>query len=125
MTSVQVFLAESGAGAFERTFKPESRFVAAGRIEIDDESEDPYFAAELVFAICNSYPTEMHADEQYRDQVRAYRDGRHRSLSMGDVLAIGEAFFFCAPTGWDLIERCSHNLMAAFIIGNSRKETAS
>lgn len=112
---VQVFLAQAGAGAFERTFKPESEFAFAGRVEIDDESVDPF---EVVFGICNSYPTEMHAPERYLDQVITYRAGRNRSLSVGDVISIGEGFYLCASTGWALIERPSTNLINAFMAAN-------
>lgn len=44
----------------------------------------------------------------YVMNLNDYRAGGHRSLSVGDILAIGEQFFFCASSGWKVIDRCSH-----------------
>jgi len=33
----------------------------------------------------------------------AYRQAGHRSLSVGDVVVIGETAWACAPSGWDLL----------------------
>lgn len=43
---------------------------------------------EVVFAICNSYPEELHCDPKYRVHVEQYRDRRHRSLSVGDTVTL-------------------------------------
>lgn len=123
MPIVQVFLAEPGAGAFERKFKPESLFTFAGRfdvtpVETADRREELMAIAELAFAIGNSYPEEMHCSTDYLDQVRAYRAGRNRSISVGDVITIGEGFYFCGSASWDPIAEPSANLIVAFMSAN-------
>jgi hypothetical protein len=48
-------------------------------------------AAEVAWAICNSYPSEMHCSPKYLDDVARYRRGGNRSLSTGDLLMIENA----------------------------------
>jgi hypothetical protein len=121
-----ILLARPGAGAFERSIRPESEFDHAGTIEITDPftvayedglddaepEREPLIALETIFEITNSYATEMHCAPQYLDQVRAYRGRSNRSLSVGDVVALGESLWFCASTGWDRIE-FTPNLISA------------
>lgn len=65
-------------------------------------------AAEVAFAVCNSYPDEMHAPARCSDAVGRYRDAGHRSLSVGDIVEVtpvGGASDFdgrygCAPLGF-------------------------
>lgn len=45
-------------------------------------------AAEIAFAVCNSYPDELHCDRIYEGIVRSYRKADNRSLSVGDLLMI-------------------------------------
>lgn len=67
----------------------------------------PEAAAEVAFAVCNSYPTELHCPTAYRDDVILYRAAGHRSLSVGDVVKVGrltgvhdERWYGCASMGW-------------------------
>jgi hypothetical protein len=54
------------------------------------EADSPEGAAEVAFQIANSYPDEMHCAERYAGEVRQYRRGRNRSLSVGDVVHVQE-----------------------------------
>ena len=67
-------------------------------------------AANIAFAVCNSYPEEMHIDaHEYGEAVRQYRKEGNRSLSVGDALLIkqvGQASpddgrYGCASLGWE------------------------
>lgn len=84
-----------------RTFDPNAlyREVAAFAIESDG---NPLHDCETVFEICNSYPQEIHCDAKYIGQVSHYRDGQNRSLSVGDVVQIGEAAFHVDSFGFSM-----------------------
>ena len=57
--------------------------------EFDLAGAHPDLAAcELVFAICNSSPDELFCPQEFAPIVRAYRDRRLRSLSVGDTVAL-------------------------------------
>lgn len=129
MTTAQVFLARPGAGAFERKLLDTSEFDYAGAIDVDgcEEAEctddpTPLHALEDVFAITNSYPGELHCAESYALQVVAWRHNRNRSLSVGDVVALGEGFWFCASIGWELVPPTA-NLIDAFMSANRHQLT--
>ncbi len=69
------------------------------------EAEQPTAAAEVVFAIANSYPGELVCDPRYAEEVAAYRAAGLRSLSVGDVVVVrddagDETSWACLPTGW-------------------------
>ena len=72
-------------------------------IQLDiDSTGDPMADCEVVYAICNSHEGELHCDSKYADQVELYRVNRTRSLSVGDLVAIGEATFAVAGCGFEL-----------------------
>jgi hypothetical protein len=67
-------------------------------------------AANVAFAVCNSYPEEMHCDpSEYGEAVRIYREEGNRSLSVGDALLIeqvgepspDDGRYGCASMGWE------------------------
>ncbi len=69
------------------------------------EADQPAAAAEVVFAVANSYPDELVCDPRYAEEVAAYRAAGLRSLSVGDVLLIrgdadDETSWACLPAGW-------------------------
>lgn len=114
MTIVHVLLARLGAGAFEFELTPEAEFDFAGSLHVGDLEEfRPEIALERAFAIANSYPEEMHCDASFIDEVEAWRDNGNRSLSVGDVVALGEVFWFCDSFGWQQIVP-TPNIMTAF-----------
>jgi hypothetical protein len=66
-------------------------------------------ACEVVFAITNSYPCELFCEPTYADVVAKYRAAGLRSLSVGDVLIIGDqtgvnTAWACAPAGFDQLD---------------------
>jgi len=67
-------------------------------------------AAEVVFAVANSYPGELFCEPAYAGVVAAYRAAGLRSLSVGDVLIIADhtgvkTAWACAPAGFDQLDR--------------------
>lgn len=114
-----VLLARPGAGAFERSFKAESEFDYAFALELGDTDprhpdwEPHQIVLELAFGVTNSYAGELHCPACYSDLVAAYRAAGNRSLSVGDVVLVGEGLWFCASLGWDFIDQPSANLRAA------------
>lgn len=61
-------------------------------VTIQMEADSPQAACETAFAVCNSYPEEMHCGVEWALAVALYRAGHHRSLSVGDVCIVTEAF---------------------------------
>jgi hypothetical protein len=53
-------------------------------------------ALETVFA-------QLNIDHPDQPWALKYRLAGHRSLSVGDVVVIGETAWACAPSGWDLL----------------------
>ena len=80
------------------------------------EADSPRAAAEVAFAVCNSYPGELHCDARYADDVAAYRSPpatvHRRSLSMGDVVSVhhadspapGDGRYVVARVGFDYLD---------------------
>lgn len=71
---------------------PSGSYSKSYRFDLDS-SGDPLADCETVFAICNSYPEEMHCPDRFQSIVADYRAERNRSLSVGDIVQIGEAAF--------------------------------
>ena len=69
-------------------------------------------AAEVTWAVCNSYPDELHCQQRYAEDVLAYRDAGNRSLSMGDMVVIfdrdhtthGDGRYIVARAGFTYLE---------------------
>lgn len=59
--------------------------------------------AEHAFAMLNSYPEEMHTGQADLPTVRRYRASRLRSLSVGDVVKVGNSLFAVARVGMDFL----------------------
>jgi hypothetical protein len=64
-----------------------------------DPAGSPEEIAEEAFAICNDHPPDAHGE----DLARRYYERELRSLSVGDVVAVGEAGLAVGRTGWTLI----------------------
>jgi len=63
-------------------------------------------ACEFAFAVCNSYPQEAFGvAREHLELVAAYRKRRNRSLSVGDVVVVGEVAYCCDRFGWQRLER--------------------
>lgn len=70
-------------------------------VSFDVEAPDALGACEVAFAVCNSYaPDEVFCDARYIDTVRAYRDRKHRSLSVDDYVKVDEDWFQCLSFGF-------------------------
>lgn len=89
MSTITVTLTPEAMGLLPNPNVPPPTFeFPFDEVDIDDpEKEDPLLL-ELVSGICNSYPDEMLVAPGYREVVAAYRDVRHRSLSVGDLVTI-------------------------------------
>jgi hypothetical protein len=57
-------------------------------VDIDEPATEDPLLLHIVYGICNSYPDELHCAPGYRDVVVAYRNARHRSLSVGDTVTL-------------------------------------
>lgn len=55
------------------------------------------------WAICNSYPTEMHTSAGNRPIVAAYRALKLRSLCSGDIVQVESELFTVAASGFDVL----------------------
>jgi hypothetical protein len=107
--SVTVFH-NAGPGRFHR-YLPSDPLVPVCDLTVEAPSRDT--AAEVVFAITNSWPDELHCNLRYGPEVATYRAASCRhcrsgtsSLSVGDVLLIrdghgGETWSACAWTGFE------------------------
>jgi hypothetical protein len=86
-----------------------------GSFVLDVDADSHLAAAEVAFAVCNSYAAlepnrfdELHCSESYRPVVAAYREAGNRSLSTGDVIEVRDAdgwnradgLYGCARVGW-------------------------
>jgi len=100
MTAI-VYLKEDMDFLGSRNFDPNALYREAAAFAIESTG-DPLADCETVFAICNSYPEEMHCDPKYIGQVSHYRDEQNRSLSVGDVVQIGEAAFHVDSFGFSM-----------------------
>ena len=69
-------------------YMPADTLAWVFELTIDETS--PEAACELVYAICNSGPGELHCPPSLARLVGAYRAGGLRSLSVGDVLILRE-----------------------------------
>jgi hypothetical protein len=61
-------------------------------------------ACEVAFAVCNSYPDELHCPNVFIDAVERYRNDKNRSLSVGDIVRIYDGLtwvlYSCERAGW-------------------------
>lgn len=96
-----VFLNESD-GHFFTGYEPGATLRQAALFELDgtlvgpNEAGVPTKALEMVWHELNiDFPTTVWA--------RQYRDERNRSLSVGDVVALGEVAYAVSRTGWTAV----------------------
>jgi len=95
------YLHTDAGDLFRRGYRPGERIkrvydydVDAGEkgVSLDSVRE----IAEQAFRIFNDAP----ASDWERDHARRYRAAGHRSLSVGDVVIVGEIALSCEPVGW-------------------------
>lgn len=100
--TAKVYLNESRDSffGFNRESPAELKLAAVFGMDTDDAER----ALETVF-------TELNTDCPTQPWAREYRADRNRSLSVGDVVVLGETAWACASAGWDRIS--SDELRAA------------
>jgi hypothetical protein len=64
------------------------------KVEVDGVADTGEAAAEEMFDLTNN---------PYRQEERVQRYGRGRSVSVGDVVAVGDDQFVCASCGWEKV----------------------
>jgi hypothetical protein len=69
----------------------------------------PEEIAEEAFGICNDHPRDVHGE----DLARRYYECELRSLSVGDVVAVGEAGLAVGRTGWTLVRGALNEVRAS------------
>jgi hypothetical protein len=82
-------------------WNPDVEYREVATLEVPTTG-DPVRDCDVVYAICNSYPDEMFCAAEFHPQVEAYRAGRNRSLSVGDLIRIGEATWAVGRFGFEL-----------------------
>ncbi len=77
-------------------YQPSDPVVRVFTYQADPAGRDPEQIAEDAFAICNGHPR----DADGEDLSRRYYGRELRSLSKGDVVAVGEIGLAVARAGW-------------------------
>jgi hypothetical protein len=77
-------------------YQPGNPMVRVFAYHADPAGRSPETIAEEAFAICNGHP----GDAGGRDLSRRYYQRELRSLSKGDVVAVGEVPLAVASAGW-------------------------
>jgi hypothetical protein len=80
-------------------FEPAKLYAAAGfslTVAGQPSTEQVKAALELVFE-------QLNIDDPDQPWALTYRLAGHRSLSVGDVVVIGETAWACEASGWDLL----------------------
>lgn len=83
--------------SFRGPYNPAMRYTEAVSYQVDDDLDDLYIA-EMAFDRFNI------GDPDSDPVVAEYRRAGNRSLSVGDVVLIDEAPWFCGSIGWDLLD---------------------
>jgi hypothetical protein len=80
-------------------YHPGDPMVRVFTYQADPAGRTPEQIAEEAFAICNGHP----ADAAGEDLARRYYERELRSLSVGDIVAVGEAGLAVGRVGWTLV----------------------
>ena len=80
-------------------YQPGAPAVRVFTYQADPTGRTAEEIAEEAFAICNGHPR----DASCQDLARRYYERELRSLSVGDVVAIGEAGLAVGRVGWTLV----------------------
>jgi hypothetical protein len=113
---IKVLLSDSLRAGYDEfdpsTFKAEAEFSFEAPVVVDS-LDSALMACEIAFAVLNSspagvhegysYPAELHCDAKYLPVVEAYRAAKNRSLSVGDLVIIGETAFRCESMGFKAV----------------------
>jgi hypothetical protein len=77
-------------------YRPGDPMVRVFTYQADPADRSPEAVAEEAFAICNGHPGNAHGEEL----SRRYYHRELRSLSVGDLVAVGEVPLAVAKAGW-------------------------
>lgn len=88
MMGTLYFMEEANALAAIRAALREGLYTESALFEVNSDSMD---AAEEAFDLTNN---------PYRQDEREEKYGRGRSLSVGDVVVVGEEQWLCMSSGW-------------------------
>jgi hypothetical protein len=80
-------------------YHPGDPAVRVFTYQADPAGRTPEQIAEEAFAICNGHPHDAHGE----DLARRYYERELRSLSVGDIVAVGEVGLAVARVGWTLV----------------------
>jgi hypothetical protein len=80
-------------------YQPGDPVVPVFTYQADPAGRAPEEIAEEAFAICNGHPR----DARGEDLARRYYQHELRSLSVGDVVAVGEAGLAVGRVGWTFV----------------------
>ena len=88
--------AEGRHTAMTGGYQPGDPMVRVFTYQADPAGRAPEVMAEEAFAICNGHPRDAAGEEL----SRRYYARELRSLSVGDLVAVGEAALVCERAGW-------------------------
>jgi hypothetical protein len=80
-------------------YQPGNPMVCVFAYQADPAGRSPEAIAEEAFAICNGHPHDTHGEEL----ARRYYERELRSLSVGDVVSVGEVGLAVGRVGWILV----------------------
>ena len=92
-------------------YKPGHPLVRVFEVEVPDGSE-PGRVADWMFEAFNAPPEYLTGDLAGWEQ--AYRARQLRSLSVGDVVAVGEIPLACASSGWEPVTGTVNEVLAGY-----------
>jgi len=88
-------------------YQPGDQLEAAATFDVSpsllDGPDGPHAVLELVFS-------ELNIDDPTEQWALDYRARRNRSLSVGDVVQLGESAFAVAGCGWDNVALQAHQV---------------
>lgn len=94
---VQVWINESPDGMFfMHGFRPGDTLRLAAEYYVDASMVSDGSA----YPVLNQAFHELNVDEPAEDWAKSYRAERNRSLSVGDVVVVGELAYACQSVGW-------------------------
>lgn len=96
---VQVWLNQSDGWNFWNGYTPGDKMLLAAEYYAD-ASMLPNHDESQPNAILNQAFRELNIDDPTTEWAQQYREDRHRSLSVGDVVVVGESAYACARMGW-------------------------
>lgn len=107
---VQVYLNEREDGLnFLYGFRPDDQL----RLAAEYYADASLIQDGQAFAVLNHAFTQLNIDYPTEPWAKEYRHNGNRSLSVGDVVAVGEVAYACESVGWKCVSLTAANVKAS------------